>query len=191
LYGVEPPSFAVEVPPNRALGDLAVTVAFQLARTLRKAPHAIAQELSGALDAVEGITRIVVAPNGYLNLFLDRRAYLLARVTGAGAAPVVPPEKTIVEHTAINPNKAAHIGHLRNAALGDTLTRVLAFRGTPVEVQNYIDDLGVQVADIIVGFRELERQSLDGVRQIADTTRFDHYCWDLYSRVTEWYDEDK
>ena len=97
-------------------------------------------------------------------------------------------EKTIVEHTAINPNKAAHIGHLRNAALGDTLVRVLRFRGTPVEVQNYIDDTGVQVADVIVGFRELERKTLDEVRRIADTTRFDYYCWDLYSRVTEWYE---
>ena len=100
-------------------------------------------------------------------------------------------EKTIVEHTAINPNKAAHIGHLRNAALGDTLARVLRFSGVPVEVQNYIDDTGVQVADVVVGFRVIEGKSLDEVRAIADTTRFDYYCWDLYSRVTEWYDEDK
>src|SRR3989475_11896262 len=109
------------------------------------------------------------------------------------SAPTEPAaaEKTIVEHTAINPNKAAHIGHLRNATLGDTLVRVLQFRGTPVEVQNYIDDLGVQVADIVVGFRELEKQTLDGVRRIAETTRFDYYCWDLYSRVTEWYEGDR
>jgi arginyl-tRNA synthetase len=99
-------------------------------------------------------------------------------------------QKTIVEHTAINPNKAAHIGHLRNAALGDTLARVFRFRGTPVEVQNYIDDLGVQVADIIVGFRELEQRDLEGIRSVADAARFDYYCWDLYSRVTEWYEED-
>src|SRR5206468_1990901 len=91
---------------------------------------------------------------------------------------------------AINPNKAAHIGHLRNAALGDTLARVLRVRGTPVEVQNYIDDLGVQVADIVVGFTALEGAALDDVRRLADSTRFDYYCWDLYSRVTEWYDED-
>src|SRR6185436_11936236 len=100
-------------------------------------------------------------------------------------------EKTIVEHTAINPNKAAHVGHLRNAALGDTLVRVLTFSGAPVETQNYIDDTGVQVADVVVGFQELERFSLDEVRHIADTTRFDYYCWDLYSRVTEWYAGDK
>ena len=103
--------------------------------------------------------------------------------TGAG--------KTIVEHTAINPNKAAHIGHLRNSALGDTLVRVQRFRGVPVEVQNYIDDTGVQVADVVVGFRELEHKGLDEVRAIADSTRFDYYCWDLYARVGQWYDEDK
>jgi arginyl-tRNA synthetase len=196
-YGLtEVPPFAIEVPPNRALGDLAVTVAFQLARTLRKAPRAIAQELVGVLGAVPGIATIEAAPNGYLNLSLDRRAFLLARLRGAAAhaAPIEPiaagstaAGKTIVEHTAINPNKAAHIGHLRNAALGDTLSRVLTFRNTPVEVQNYIDDLGVQVADIIVGFREIERKTLAEIRQIADTTRFDYYCWDLYSRVTDWY----
>jgi arginyl-tRNA synthetase len=187
-YGVaDVPAFAVEVPPNRALGDLAVTVAFQLARTLRKPPRAIAQELAGALGEIPGVSRVSAAPNGYLNLYLDRPAFLRARLQGDAPAPAGI-EKTIVEHTAINPNKAAHIGHLRNAALGDTMARVLRFTGTPVEVQNYIDDLGVQVADIIVGFRELEGQTFDGVRRIADTTRFDYYCWDLYSRVTEWYE---
>jgi arginyl-tRNA synthetase len=185
------PPFAVEVPPTRALGDLAVPVAFQLARTLRKAPRAIAQELAQAVGAIPGIARIVAAPNGYLNLYLDRVAFLLPRVRQQVPPEPGPPEKTIVEHTAINPNKAAHIGHLRNAALGDTLVRVLRFRAMPVEVQNYIDDLGVQVADILVGFRELEHRSLAQVRQIADATRFDYYCWDLYSRVTEWYGEDR
>jgi arginyl-tRNA synthetase len=193
-YGLaEVPAFAIEVPPNRALGDLAVTVAFQLARTLRKAPRAIAQELAGVLADLPGISKVEAAPNGYLNLSLDRRAFLLARLRGEATAPGAPAdsataEKTIVEHTAINPNKAAHIGHLRNATLGDTLARALRFRKTPVEVQNYIDDLGVQVADIIVGFREIDRKSLSEIRTIADTTRFDYYCWDLYSRVTDWYD---
>jgi arginyl-tRNA synthetase len=189
-YGLaDVPHFSIEVPPTRALGDLAVPVAFQLARTLRKAPRAIAQELAQALGPIPGVTRVEPAPNGYLNLYLDRAAYLLPRVRQQMAAESAAGEKTIVEHTAINPNKAAHIGHLRNAALGDTLGRVLRFRGTPVEIQNYIDDLGVQVADIIVGFREIEHRALADVRLIADTTRFDYYCWDLYSRVTGWYDE--
>jgi len=191
-FGVaDVPAFAVEIPPSRALGDVAVPVAFQLARTLRKAPKAIAEELTAALGDIPGVARVAAAPNGYLNVFLDRRAFLLPRVRQEIGLEAAAPEKTIVEHTAINPNKAAHIGHLRNAALGDTIARVLRFRGTPVEVQNYIDDLGVQVADIIVGFRDLEHAAFDDVRRIADTTRFDYYCWDLYSRVTEWYEQDK
>jgi arginyl-tRNA synthetase len=191
-FGIaEVPAFAVEVPPTRALGDLAVPVAFQLARALRKAPKAIAQELAQALGTIPGVARIVATPNGYLNLYLERPAFFIARLRGEVTPDAVARDKTIVEHTAINPNKAAHIGHLRNAALGDTLVRALTFRGTPVETQNYIDDTGVQVADVIVGFRELEHRSADDVRAIADTTRFDYYCWDLYSKVTEWYDGDK
>src|SRR6266542_6700086 len=123
-FGIAPPPFAVEVPPSRALGDLAVTVAFQLARTQRKAPRAIAQELAQAIGTIPGVARIVPAPNGYLNLYLDRLAFLLPRVRQQVPPEPVPAEKTIVEHTAINPNKAAHIGHLRNAALGDTIARV-------------------------------------------------------------------
>ena len=188
---VDVPPFTVEVPPNRALGDLAVAVAFQLARPLRKPPRAIAQEIAGAIGPIPGIARIDVAPNGYLNLYLDRAAFLASRVRGEVAPLRIESGKTVVEHTAINPNKAAHIGHLRNAALGDTLARVLRFRDTPVEVQNYIDDTGVQVADVIVGFRELEHLTLADVRHLAETTRFDYYCWDLYSRVTEWYEGDK
>jgi arginyl-tRNA synthetase len=128
------PPFAVEVPPTRALGDLAVAVAFQLARTLRKPPRAIAQELAQAVGSIPGVERIVATPNGYLNLYLDRAAFLIPRIRQQVAPDAATLEKTVVEHTAINPNKAAHIGHLRNAALGDTLVRALRFRGTPVEI---------------------------------------------------------
>ena len=191
LHGITDPDLAIpiEYPPNRALGDLGTPVAFDLARRLRKAPRAIAQELAGALGPMPGIARVDAAPNGYLNVFLDRPAFLLERLGLAGTLPPPPArlEKTIVEHTAINPNKAAHIGHLRNSALGDTLVRALRFRGNPVEVQNYIDDTGVQVADVVVGFQHLEKIDLAGAKQIAASTRFDYYCWDLYARVTEWY----
>jgi arginyl-tRNA synthetase len=199
LYSLPPgdtPSIVLEYPPNRDLGDLGTPAAFELARRLRKAPKAIAQEIAGAFGTLEGVTRVAAAPNGYLNFFLERRSFLLDRLA-AVAGPTGPAlrehggGKAIVEHTAINPNKAAHIGHLRNSALGDTLVRVLKFRGIPVEVQNYIDDTGVQVADVVVGFRVLEAKTLDQIREIADSTRFDYYCWDLYARVTEWYGEDK
>jgi arginyl-tRNA synthetase len=184
------PAIVLEYPPNRELGDLGTPLAFELARRLRKAPRAIAQEVAGAFGAVPGVRQVAAAPNGYLNVFLERPAFLLERLRADAPAARTHAGKAIVEHTAINPNKAAHIGHLRNAALGDTLVRVLRFRGVPVEVQNYIDDTGVQVADVVVGFRVLENQTLAGIRDIAETTRFDYYCWDLYARVTEWYGSD-
>ena len=195
LYALDPaslPPIVLEYPPNRDLGDLGTPLAFELARRLRKAPRAIAQEVAGAFGAVEGVRQVTAAPNGYLNFFLERPTFLLERLAGKPKPRNRADEgKALVEHTAINPNKAAHIGHLRNSALGDTLVRVLKFRGVPVEVQNYIDDTGVQVADVVVGFRVLEQKSLDEIRQIADSTRFDYYCWDLYARVTDWYGEDK
>ena len=195
LYAIPPDdpvlaAIPVEPAPRRALGDLAVPLAFELARRLRKAPRLIAQELAAGLPSIDGVARIEAAPNGYVNFFLDRPAFL--RTWLAGTAPAGSSEgKAIVEHTAINPNKAAHIGHLRNAALGDTFGRLLRFLGREVEIQNYIDDTGVQVADVAVGFRELEHKTLDEVRAIADAGRFDYYCWDLYARVTEWYEADK
>ncbi len=194
LYGLDAdalPPLVVESPPNRALGDLAITVAFELARTLRKAPRIIAREIVDGLGAIDGVARADAAPSGYVNLYLDRPAWLQrALAAGAATQPTPQPAKTIVEHTAINPNKAAHIGHLRNSALGDTLVRLLRFQGHPVETQNYIDDTGVQVADVVVGFLQLETRTLDDVRRLAETTRFDYYCWDLYARVTEWYEGD-
>jgi arginyl-tRNA synthetase len=187
------PTVAIDYAPTRALGDLALPVAFELARRLRKAPRVIAQELAAALPPVPGIARIEAAPNGYLNCFLDRREFLTARLSPATTPRLerTHPGKTIVEHTAINPNKAAHIGHLRNAALGDTLVRVLRFREVPVEVQNYIDDTGVQVADVVVGLTELEPKTIDEVETLARADKFDYYCWDLYARVTEWYEQDR
>src|SRR4030095_10892844 len=177
---------AVEPAPRRALGDLAVPLSFELARRLRKAPRVIAQEIVASLGTVEGFSRIEAAPNGYVNFFLDRPLWMRRWLTHE-ARTATSDGKAIVERTAINPNKAAHIGHLRNAALGDAFGRVLRFLGRQVEIQNYIDDTGVQVADVAGGFRELERKSLDEVRAIADAGRFDYYCWDLYARVTEWY----
>jgi arginyl-tRNA synthetase len=201
LYQLDPaslPAIIIETPPRRALGDMAVPLAFELARRLRKAPRAIAQDVVGTLGPIDGVLRAEAAPNGYINVFLDRATFV-RRVLSASdadssststAESSILRAKTIVEHTAINPNKAAHVGHLRNATMGDTMVRLLRFCGVPVEVQNYIDDTGVQVADVVVGFRELEGKTLDEIRHLADTTRFDYYCWDLYARVGEWYAAD-
>ena len=187
------PEIIIKYPPNRSLGDLAVTVAFELARTtLRKSPKLIGQEIVSALGPIDGVTKAEATPNGYVNLYLDRPAFLKTVIAPAVGEPSLSSveEKTIVEHTAINPNKAAHIGHLRNAALGDTLVRLLRFQHRLVEVQNYIDDTGVQVADVVVGFRELERKGLDEITHLANNGRFDYHCWDLYAQVTKWYKTD-
>ncbi len=204
VYQLDPaslPAVVLETPPRRAFGDLATPIAFELARRLKKAPRAIAQEIVAATGPLPGFTRLVAAPNGYLNAFIDRPALLRAALEmpdgqtpdgqTSATTSAIPREKTILEHTAINPNKAAHIGHLRNSVLGDTLGRLLRFCRVPVEIQNYIDDTGVQVADVVVGFHELEGKTLADVRAIAESTRFDYYCWDLYARVTEWYEADK
>ncbi len=183
-------SIPVETPPRRALGDLAVPLAFELARRLRKPPRRIAQEITEAIGPIDGVARVEAAPNGYVNFFLDRPAFLRSWLRPPAPRRTAAASKEIVEHTAINPNKAAHIGHLRNAALGDAFGRLLRFLGREVEVQNYIDDTGVQVADVAVGFRELEHKSLAEVKALADSTRFDYDCWDLYARVTEWYEQD-
>ncbi|MDA1092794.1 MAG: arginine--tRNA ligase [Acidobacteria bacterium] len=196
-YELDPaslPTISLEYPPNRGLGDLAVTVAFELARTLRKAPRVIATDIAESVDAagpLDTLGRLEATGAGYLNVFLDRAACARRWIAGASAVRLSTGPKTVVEHTAINPNKAAHVGHLRNAALGDTLCRLLRYLGTEVEVQNYIDDTGVQVADIVVGLRELEGKGLDDLRALVDQPRFDYYCWDLYARVTGWYEQDE
>ena len=180
-------------PPKLAMGELATPVCFELAKRLKRAPRVIAQEIAAAIGPIEGVARVEVAGGGYLNVFLDRAAFFqgLGRTAGReGAASAADAPKVIVEHTNINPNKAAHIGHLRNAALGDTFVRLLRYTGRRVETQNYIDNTGVQVADVVVGFQHLEKKSAAEVRALAAAPRFDYLCWDLYARVTQFYEEE-
>lgn len=180
----------LEQPKEPSFGELAVPVAFQLARQLKKAPKAIAQELVDGLGAIPGVAALEIAGNGYINVRLDRGVYgeLLTRADGATEAA---PGKVIVEHTNINPNKAAHIGHLRNSILGDTFVRMLRAAGHRVEVQNYIDNTGVQVADVVVGFHFLEKKSPDEVESLSRQPRFDYLCWDLYARTSSYYTENE
>jgi len=191
--GVSDVTVAIERPPNIAMGELATPVAFELAKRLRRAPRQIAQEIATELAGMPGISRVEIAGVGYVNFFLDRAAYFAAAVTGAAGHPSAAPAgapKCIVEHTNINPNKAAHIGHLRNAALGDTFVRLLRRAGRRVEVQNYIDNTGVQVADVVVGFQHIAKKSAAEVTALAAQPRFDYLCWDLYARVTHFFEED-
>jgi arginyl-tRNA synthetase len=187
-YGADVP-VAVEQPKQAAFGEMAVPVAFQLARHLKQAPRAIAQQLLDELPSIPGIEKLEIAGNGYINLRLARGAYGHGLLRGDFPPLAAPGEgKVIVEHTNINPNKAAHIGHLRNAILGDTFVRMLRTGGYEVEVQNYIDNTGVQVADVVVGFHHLEHRSPEHVRQLIDAPEpFDYLCWDLYARISQYY----
>ena len=194
MYDIDLTEIPVEVPPRTELGDLAFPVSFELAKRLKAAtgqkqnPRDIAARLADKLRETDGVVRVDVAGAGYLNLYLDRAKFLLASI--AEPKPLEPSlgGKIIVEHTAVNPNKAAHIGHLRNAVLGDTTVRMLRAAGETVEVQNYIDNTGVQVADVVVGFKHLEQKTLEQIKSIDQ--QFDYYCWDLYARVGSFYEED-
>ena len=189
-YGIDV-AIAIEQPRQSDFGEMAVPAAFQLAKQLRQAPKKIAAELAAGIGPIEGIAAIEVAGNGYLNLRLDRAAFGAGLLAGEGERAAGSGQKIIVEHTNINPNKAAHIGHLRNATLGDTFVRMLRARGETVEVQNYIDNTGVQVADVVVGFHFLEHKTPSDVQALlADASlRFDYYCWDLYARTSSFYQE--
>jgi arginyl-tRNA synthetase len=177
----------LEQPRDSKFGEFALPIAFQLARQLKQAPKAIAERLVGAIGSLPGVAAIEIAGNGFLNVRLDRAAYLLSLIQPGAATVSTATGKIIIEHTNINPNKAAHIGHLRNAILGDTFVRMLRASGETVEVQNYIDNTGVQVADVVVGFKFLEQKSLAEVEALAAGPRFDYYCWDLYARTSTYY----
>jgi arginyl-tRNA synthetase len=199
VFGLEIGPPALGYPPSVELGELSITSCFELAKQLRQPPRKIAEQLAPRMLPLEGVERVSVAGAGYLNLHLDRARFAQAlfrlRSGQAGAALDRSREgarKILVEHTSINPNKAAHIGHLRNALLGDAFVRLLKFRGRTVEVQNYIDNTGVQVADVVVGFVHLEKKTVEDVRKLIDdsSVRFDYTCWDLYARVFQLYEAD-
>ena len=190
-YDLEIAHLVIEQPPNVEFGEYALPIAFELAKKLRKAPRKIAEEIAAGLAGVPEIEQAEVAGAGYLNVRVKRDVLAAALAADERPAADVAEGKILVEHSSINPNKAAHIGHLRNAILGDTFVRLLRAAGRAVDVQNYIDNTGVQVADVIVGFLHIENKSRAEVEALIGQPRFDYYCWDLYARVSQWYAADK
>ncbi|HZI58748.1 MAG TPA: arginine--tRNA ligase [Verrucomicrobiae bacterium] len=205
-YDVELPRVVVDQPPNVSMGEYALPLSFELAKKLRKPPRKIAEEIVAGLGQVTGFEKFEVAGAGYINARLDRMeaARLLldgsaksgSAESGSAKKGSASGQKVLVEHTSINPNKAAHIGHLRNAILGDTFVRLLQAAGAKVDIQNYIDNTGVQVADVVVGFLYLEKKGKNAIEALIAASgppprSFDYYCWDLYARVSHWYEESK
>lgn len=190
-YNLDLPRIVVEQPPKVEFGEYALPLAFELAKKLRKAPRKIAEEIVAGIGPIDGFEKLEIAGAGYINARVNRGEVAAALVEDRTPKAEFPSRKVLVEHSSINPNKAAHIGHLRNAILGDTFVRLLQFAGRQVDVQNYIDNTGVQVADVIVGFLHLEKKFAAEIEQLARQPRFDYYCWDLYARVSQWYEQDK
>jgi arginyl-tRNA synthetase len=194
-YDVELPRIVVDQPPNVGLGEYALPLSFELAKKLRKAPKKIAEEVVAGLGQVPGFEKFEVAGAGYINAKLNREEAAKLLLSDGARQGSATGKKILVEHTSINPNKAAHIGHLRNAILGDTFVRLLQAAGAKVDVQNYIDNTGVQVADVVVGFLYLEKKTKAEIEALAangsNGKPFDYYCWDLYARVSQWYGESK
>ncbi len=194
-------AIVVEQPPRIELGDFALPLAFELIKQAkkhdtyrvhpRKHPKEIAKEVADGIGEIEGFKAPEPAGIGYINFKIDR-AWMAAALAADQKSPAeIAAGKILVEHTSINPNKAAHIGHLRNAILGDTFVRLLRYAGREVDVQNYIDNTGVQVADVVVGFTHIEKKSRAEIEALTRQSRFDYYCWDLYARVSQWYEQDK
>ena len=198
-FNVELDMIAAETPPKTELGDIAFPVAFELAKKIKQAtgekknPREIAEKLKAAIETIDCVGKIEVAGAGYLNVFFDRSRFLAENASAEPlpslTASILPGAvKVCVEHTSVNPNKAAHIGHVRNSVLGDTFQRILTATGKRVEVQNYIDNTGVQVADVVVGFVFIQHMNLDAIKELdtqltASGKLFDYYCWDLYTKV--------
>jgi arginyl-tRNA synthetase len=190
-YNIDQQNIVIEQPPKVEMGEYALPLAFELAKQLRKAPRKIAEEIVTGIGPIEGFEKLELAGGGYINARVKRDLVAADLLSDRKPRTEVPAGKVLVEHSSINPNKAAHIGHLRNAVLGDTFVRLLRYAQREVDVQNYIDNTGVQVADVIVGFLHLEKKSRAEIEELTRRERFDYYCWDLYARVSQWYEQDK
>jgi arginyl-tRNA synthetase len=185
-FSVKPEDVVFTVPSDRRFGDLSTTLAFSLAKARREKPFVLANQLLAALPDLSDLCTVVkLAGGGFINFTLHRGLFLDRVLRRANRPAVARSQKVIVEHTSINPNKAAHIGHLRNSCLGDTLARGMRFLGYSVEVQNYIDDTGIQVADVIWGLLRFQGKSLEDIRSIPDLASYLWVYYPEFSRALE------
>jgi arginyl-tRNA synthetase len=181
-----------ERPREAAFGDLSCNVAMTLARSLKKPPLAIAEQIVQAIGTPhsELVREVRAAPPGFLNFYVNHEVFaalVLASVRTRGPeygrTAVTAVRRVVVEHTSVNPNKPWHIGHVRNAVLGDVLGRLFRFAGHTMEIQNYIDDTGKQVADMIFGLQYLGLLDVQGQVAAPPEQKFDHFVGDAYVRI--------
>ena len=185
--------FVVE-PAKAGFGDITCNVAFLLSKQLKKSPQQISSEfvLLYTFDDLTYIKNVQSHPSGYLNFEIDYTKFNDLVITSSqkndyGEIDIGKNESMVVEHTSVNPNKALHVGHVRNVILGDVISKILRKGNFNVKVLNYVDDSGLQVADIIVGFK-----FCNFLEEPPENQKFDHYCGDtVYVKTTEKYETDK
>jgi arginyl-tRNA synthetase len=186
--------FDVSEASRSEFGDVSCNVGFLLAKVLKKRPLDVSQSLAEEYkkNLGEYISEVSVHASGYLN-FVVNYSLLVPQIihfslrTNYGSVDLGKNSKIVIEHTSVNPNKALHVGHVRNIIIGDTIARILHKASYDISVLNYVDDSGLQVADIIVGFK------YGGYSDKApEDQKFDHYCGDIvYVKITERYETDK
>ena len=191
--GYQNVNFTVE-PSKPGFGDITCNVGFLLAKQLKQSPHEISKTLASLIQVEPNseIKNVVAHTTGNLNFeinyeFFNNQVISATLQDDYGELDIGKNQKIVVEHTSVNPNKALHIGHIRNVVLGDVVARILKKVNYDVKVLNYIDDSGLQVADIIVGFK------FGGLSDVPpEGKKFDHYCGDdIYVKITESYESDK
>lgn len=177
----------LEFPPNHELGDIASTVAFQLAPVLKKSPAMIAQDIAEVIECPEFYTKIE-SKGPYVNFFIDYNSFavgLLNSINDNYGQLSKIDEKIVLEHTSANPNGPLHIGHIRNSIIGDSLTRLLKASGREVETQYYVNDMGRQLAMVVYGIKELGLKIED-----QGEDKVDHNIGQIYLKVNQKFKED-
>ncbi len=201
-YDINEKDINIEItePPLKEYGDFSCNLAFMLSKILKKNPFEIAKDIVNNIlpnfkdkdNEKSLIETVSVEKPGFINFALDIKKFLKIFFSNMPSITQMPKygniqELILIEHTSVNPNKALHVGHIRNAVIGDCLYRLLLSTGHNVKVLNYVDDSGLQVADIIVAFKYTEipfgEENIDGT-----TKKFDHYCGNyVYVKINEMY----
>ncbi len=178
-YKIELENINLQVPQDRNFGDISTTIPFVLASKLKTKPYEISKIIVKEFENDRRFSVIRIANGGYINFYFDKE-FLISHFSKPKEVKKLN-KKVIIEHTSINPNKSAHIGHLRNSCIGDTLFGIARESGFDVEVHNYIDDTGIQVADVVWGLIYHKKLNINEIKKIEN---LESYLWELYIEVS-------
>lgn len=170
----------LEEPPNPEMGDISSNIAFALAGIMKKSPVEIAEEIKSNIKLPLYFEK-VETKGPYINFFINYTLFSTKMVNYIDKKYGELPEKEesiLLEHTSANPNGPLHVGHLRNAILGDSLKRVLQHAGYKVESQYYVNDMGRQIAIIVWGMNKFRFE-------FDDDKKIDHAVGEVYFKCNQ------